>query len=241
MPTLLTKSLISKMEDAGIHCLYPPSTVNLPENTLFEPPCSLKWLRAEHSFDLGAFSYAVSGYFFAASIGRFCSIGEGVEVGRHSHPLDFVSSSPIFYQSFKFVIGVVENPSLPSTPFKVSRAPTTLKKTVICNDVYIGHQAMIMPGITLGNGSVVGARSVVTKNVPPYAIVAGSPAKIIRYRFSESMISRLEASQWWKYSPKQLEGLDASDVSAFISKVEHMNDQLTPAYDPCKVQLCSLI
>jgi acetyltransferase-like isoleucine patch superfamily enzyme len=241
MRVKISNSIKNRMFSYGIDCLYPADSVLLPDLTLLEPPCSLKWLRAEHSFELGAFSYAVSGYFFATRIGRYCSIGEGVEVGRHSHPLDFVSSSPVFYQPFELVIGKSNDPSLPDTPFKVSRPATNLRITTICNDVYIGHQAMIMPGVTLGNGSVVGARSVVTKDVPPYAVVAGSPARIIKYRFDQPMISRLNLSEWWKYCPKQLEGLDASNVSSFLLEVERMNNLTISAYKPEKVHLKDLI
>ena len=237
MPILLTESIISRLATKGIHCLYPPNTVKLPDDTIMEPPCSLKWLRAEHSFEIGAFSYAVSGYFFAVSIGRYCSIGEGVEIGRHSHPLDFISSSPVFYQNSRFVLGMNDDPSLPDKPFNVTRSATTLRRTIIGNDVYIGHQALIMPGVTIGNGSVVGARAVVTKDVPPYAIVAGVPAKIIRYRFADSDIHRLESSQWWKYSPKQFEGLDPSDLAGFLSELELMNKSISPYYEPDKCRL----
>lgn len=237
MPILLTEPIIARLATKGIHCLYPPSSVKLPDDTIIEPPCSLKWLRAEHSFEIGAFSYAVSGYFFAVSIGRYCSIGEGVEIGRHSHPLDFISTSPVFYQHIKFVLGTNEDPSLPDKPFKPTRTATTLRRTIIGNDVYIGHQALIMPGVTIGNGSVVGARSVVTKDVPPYAIVAGTPAKIIRYRFGEPEIYRLESSQWWKYSPKQFEGLDPSNLADFLSKVELMNKSNSPHFEPDKCRL----
>lgn len=75
----------------------------------------------------------------------------------------------------------------------------------IGNDVWIGTRAMILDGITIGDGAVIGAGAVVTKNVPPYAIVGGVPAKIIKYRFSQDKINELLASQWWndpKYDPR---------------------------------------
>ena len=94
---LLTSEIINKLQGKGINTHHPAVRVNFPMNSIFEPPCSLKWLRAESSFALGAFSYAVRGYFFACEIGRYCSFGEDINIGRHSHPRDFISTSPIFY------------------------------------------------------------------------------------------------------------------------------------------------
>jgi acetyltransferase-like isoleucine patch superfamily enzyme len=112
-------------------------------------------------------------------------------VGKDSHPLDLVGSSPVFYQPFELVLGKSADPSLPDTPFKLSRPLTNLRITTVCKDVYIGHQVLIMPGVTLGNSSAAGTRSVATKDIPPYAVVDGTPSKIIKLRFYQPMISQL--------------------------------------------------
>ncbi|WP_281040324.1 MULTISPECIES: CatB-related O-acetyltransferase [unclassified Mesorhizobium] len=75
---------------------------------------------------------------------------------------------------------------------------------VVGHDVWIGARAIIMSGVTIGNGAVIGAGSVVTKDVPPYAIVAGSPARIIRYRFSPDVVDRIQASEWWTWSDERI-------------------------------------
>ena len=90
-------SIQGKLTVLGVEVLPSPGGRLIPKRALLEPPCSLKWLAIEHSFTLGAFSYAVSGYAFAANIGRYCSIGENVQIGRQDHPTTWVSTSPGFY------------------------------------------------------------------------------------------------------------------------------------------------
>ena len=84
----------------------------------------------------------------------------------------------------------------------VTKRKQTHKKVIIKNDVWIGANSVIMPNITIGNGAIIGASAVVTKDVPDYAIVAGVPAKIIKYRFSQDIIDRLLILQWWNMDPK---------------------------------------
>jgi acetyltransferase-like isoleucine patch superfamily enzyme len=225
----------------GINILSAPGSASFPANTSLEPPCSLKWLHAEYEFSLGAFSYAVSGYFFAVKLGRYCSIGEEVQVGRHSHPLDFGSTSPIFYLEPNTVIGTNNHPGVAGAKFLPGKLPTIAKHTEIKNDVYIGHGAFIMPGVVIGNGAVIGARSVVTKDVPDYAVVAGSPARIVKYRFNDAVRDRLLASEWWKFSPAQLSGIDPADPSQFISKAAQLSESGVLAYSPDVVILGDLI
>ena len=144
---------------------------------------------------IGRYSYL--GYdceFVNCEVGSFCSIAGSVIVGGAQHPLDWVSTSPVFYD-----IAGGTGKHLGNLP-----APKT-KRTKIGNDVWIGHRAIIMAGVTIGNGAVVGAGAVVTKDVPPYAIVAGVPANIIRYRFDEETISDLINSQWWNLAIKDIE------------------------------------
>lgn len=236
-PVKLSSQLISDLQKSGVNTLHPPGVVSFPFNTLLEPPCSVKWLAADYSFEMGAFSYAVSGYFFACKIGRYCSFGEQVHVGRHSHPLDFVSTSPIFYQSSLVVLGVGEHASLNRDPVRPSRPPTIMKRTVIGHDVYIGHGAFILPGVTIGHGAVIAACAVVTKDVPPYAIVAGSPAKIKRYRFDPGTIMNLLKAEWWNYSPSDLCALDPAIPQEFITRAIELRSRGVEEYAPEKIHL----
>ena len=129
------------------------------------------------------------------NIGNYCSISHDVLIGLGAHPLNLLSTSNIFYKK--------KNPfGLQLTP--KDYAFNEYKKIYIENDVWIGAKSIIMDGIHIGNGAVVAAGAVVTKDVPPYAIVAGVPAKIIRYRFNENQCSQYLASHWWKSQPQQI-------------------------------------
>ena len=101
------------------------------------------------------------------------------------------------------------------------------KMNVIGNDVWIGSRVIIKQGLNIGTGAVIGAGSIVTKDVPEYAIVAGCPARIIRYRFDENTIKRLLATQWWTLSEKEIRRFAdcINDVEAFLESVEAYLDK----------------
>lgn len=226
MPIPLTQRLIEQLRVRGVTTLHGPGSA-LPDDTEFEPPCSFKWMTIQHSLRMGAFSYGVSGFYFGCRIGRYCSFGEAVQAGRHPHPMHWFSSSPFFYQPYA---DVLDQP-LPSThtltpvrDFKRRSPPVVARTTHIGNDVWIGHGAFLLPGITVGDGAVIAAMAVVTKDVPPYAVVAGSPAKVIRYRFTATHIERLSASRWWQYAPWQLKGARVDDIGAFLDLVSSLRD-----------------
>lgn len=125
---------------------------------------------------------------FYTTLGKYCSIGGDCKIGSASHPLNFISSSPIFYTKTNLTGEVwCDN----------DKNYTSYKPVVIGNDVWIGSSATILGGIKIGNGAVIGAGAVVTKDVPDYAIVGGVPAKIIRKRFSDEIIEKLLKSEWW--------------------------------------------
>ena len=96
---------------------------------------------------------------------------------------------------------------------------------MIGDDVWIAHDVFIKRGVTIGTGAVIGARSIVTKDVPPYAIVAGSPAIIKKYRFDEKTIKRLLASKWWDYAFTDFRGLNTLNPNEFLDGFEKRVDQ----------------
>ena len=128
-------------------------------------------------------------------IGQFCSISDEVVIGGAEHPISWVSTSPVF-QNVKH--------SGPKRKFSEYDFEG-IKRTVIGNDVWIGRRAIIKAGVTVGDGAVIGSGSVVTKDVPPYAIVGGVPANIIRYRFDEETIKELLQSEWWNMPDEVIE------------------------------------
>jgi chloramphenicol O-acetyltransferase type B len=205
----------------------PSGRVMMPRHSVIEAPGSLKWTAFEHSVELGAYSYQVSGYCFAARIGRYCSFGEDVQIGRQNHPMTWASTSPAFYlgdRMFDLGSDFRDAEGYHGASFKPSRPSTVAKVTTIGNDVWIGHGAYVAAGVTVGDGAVIGARSVVTKDVPAYAVVAGNPAVIRRFRLSPPAIAALMRSAWWRFAPWQLAHLDPARPGEFAAGVMAMRD-----------------
>ena len=126
------------------------------------------------------------------SIGKYCSVAYNVRIGLGGHPTDWLSTHPFAYQeSYGFVT-------------ESKRWTTENEETVIGNDVWIGANSTVLAGVNVGDGAIIGAHSLVTKDVEPYSIVVGTPAKHIRYRHSEELIKKLQEIQWWNLSRKEL-------------------------------------
>ncbi len=151
------------------------------------------------------------------TIGNFCSISDNTVIGGAEHRMDWISTSPVFEN-------VKRGGSGPKKRFAMHELPPR-KPTTIGHDVWIGHGAVIKQGVTIGNGSVVAACAVVTKNVPAYAIVGGVPAKVIKYRFDEKTIGKLMHSEWWDKPEEwlQLAAQYMNDPNAFIGYLDEMS------------------
>lgn len=141
--------------------------------------------------------YSYCGYdcqIINCSIGAFVSISNNVVIGGAMHPIQWVSMSPAFYEGSHTGI---------NKKFAYHKRPID-KVTKIGNDVWIGESAILKAGITVNDGAIVGMGSVVTKDVPPYCIYAGNPAKLIRKRFSDDIIKKLLQIEWWKWDEKYI-------------------------------------
>lgn len=136
-------------------------------------------------------------------IGAFCSIGQRVIIGHGEHPFHFLSTSPYFY----FDELSLKRPEMPTYD-----GYWYLDPVMIGNDVWIGDGAFIKNGVRVGDGAIIGAQAVVTKDVPPYAIVAGTPAAVIRYRFDEPVIDELLALRWWELPDPVIKQIPFDDI-----------------------------
>lgn len=123
-----------------------------------------------------------------ATVGSFCSIANDVFVGLGTHPTDHFTTSPLFYRTSNTFGKQVVDEDLDFNEYQAIE---------IGHDVWLGARAVIMDGVRIGHGAIVAANAVVTKDVPPYAIVGGVPAKLIKFRFPPEKIERLLASEWW--------------------------------------------
>ena len=240
-----TGELKQRLRERGVETLFNPGQVRYPNNLVLEPPCSLKWLRIESDLKLGAFSYFVSGYCFACEIGRYTSIGEEVNIGRQDHPTSWLSTSPFQYLNTPlFEIGHNFEAAEQFHAYRshlVGVMPgTVLKHTTIGHDVWIGHGAFVRAGVTIGTGAVVAAQSVVVKDVPPYAIIGGNPAQVIRSRLPEKMAERLMATRWWRFAPWQFDQVAFHDLDRSIGRIEEIAATAEP-YQPKKLHLSDIV
>lgn len=146
---------------------------------------------------VGDYSY-FAGYnqVFYADIGKFCSVASYARINTTNHPTyDRIAQHHFTYRSKRFGFGEDDEKF-----FELRKG----KSVTIGNDVWIGHNAIIMPGVRIGNGAVIGAGTIVTKDVEPYSIVAGVPAKMINKRFSEDLIERIETIKWWDWDHRTI-------------------------------------
>lgn len=163
---------------------------------------------------IGDYSYC-NGYnqIMYSKIGKFASIAWGARINPVNHPIYMrVAQHHFTYRSKEFDLADEDD----ETVFNWRRKD----KVIIGNDVWIGHNAIIMPGVKIGNGAVIGAGAIVTKDVEPYSVVVGNPAHKIKQRFSNEIIEKLEKSKWWEWSHDMLKERlqDFKDVNKFIEK-----------------------
>lgn len=147
------------------------------------------------SGNIGYMSYISSYCDICGKIGRYCSIAPEVKVITGNHPIEkFVSSHPCFYSvEYKSRTSFVSRQKFDEFAYSEGNYPVT-----IGNDVWIGYGARLLQGITVGDGAVIASGALVTKDVPPYAVVGGVPAKVIKYRFTPEQIEFLMECKWWE-------------------------------------------
>lgn len=141
-----------------------------------------------------------------ASIGSFCSIASYCAIGGGEHKMTSIATSPVF-ASGRNIFGVT---------FASNEVPYVSKTVQIGHDVWIGENVFIKAGIKISDGAIIGAHSVVTHDVPAYAVVAGAPARLLRYRFNEEVQRILQESKWWEWSEIELRSTDFNSLKSFL-------------------------
>lgn len=146
-----------------------------------------------------------------AQIGNFCSIADYCRIGMSAHSIDKLSTSPIF---------TLKNNGCQEQWTDVDAEISKDDSVWIGNDVWIGSHVLVNGGVRIGDGAVIGAGAVVVRDIPPFAISVGVPARVIRYRFKEDTISKLEEIKWWNKSDEELKGkMELFQSSADVNEV----------------------
>ncbi len=156
-------------------------------------------------------------YIARSTIGSFCPTGARVAINPFNHPSDWLSTHEFQYRGDSYG-WVDEYRDLG----RLERSPDMFTVVTMGSDVWTGHNACVMGGVKVGHGAVIAAGSVVTKDVPPYAVVAGVPATIKRFRFGDQLIERLLQSHWWDLELRQLSGLPFRDVERCLDRIDEI-------------------
>lgn len=174
---------------------------------------------------IGKYSYHGDGFRVInpkTVIGRYCSLGRCIQLGVNWHDSDLLTTSPVVNIRIpgQTIDELKEFPVIENQTFiefqNNKPQPEKLKPINIGNDVWIGNNVIIFGGLTIGDGAIIGAGAIVTHDVPPYAIVVGVPAKVLRYRFDEKTVADLLKLQWWNLPESVIATLPLHDVKACI-------------------------
>lgn len=202
----LDKPIVPEGKTIGFSLVHSEKKdVNLGDFTVVYPPYFL------HDVELGDYSYVAKNSSIShCSIGKFCSIGPNFCCGLGIHPINGVSTAPMFYSTVKQngITLCMENKIVES------------KQTNIGNDVFIGANVTLLDGVKIADGAVIGAGAVVVNDIPPYAIAVGVPAKVVKYRFDESIIKALLEKQWWNGTEEELKEVERHfwDIESYLGR-----------------------
>lgn len=210
-----------------------------------EPPFEFRACTIDAEF-LGAFSYLGGGVSIVRnvkSIGRFCSISSNLHFGPVEHPADTFSAHPMFQRDWRTWNSLdsfyAENQSnlIDSKKDWQQYQANRFQKITIGNNVWIGEGVFIRQGVQIGDCSIIASRSVVTKDVPAYSIVGGNPAKVIRMRYEDNVIEKLESLKWWNYGLNALNNVEFQTLDKSLEQIEENISAGAILYNPVCVQI----
>lgn len=188
-----------------------------------------------HVSPMGAFSYSWSS--LPMALGRYCSVAAGVRVAGGRHPIECLSSSNFTYD--RSINNIADFLSLHDADY-TNFVPNPQKSLPnIGHDVWIGEGTVLMRGITVGHGAVIAANSIVTKDIRPYDIVGGNPARLIKRRFDDKTISLLLESEWWNYKFTDFKGFDISDPREFATQFLERKPDIVQ-FAPNKIRMADI-
>lgn len=213
---------LAAFEGRGVKLAGLRHTGRLAPRSRIEAPTSLLSTVTSGAFiDIGAFCNLSGGTINNVRFGRYCSVAGGVVIGAHEHPTGWLTSSRTAYYpqvngwDALMAAGGPDWVHARKRPFTASCPITTIGP-----DVWIGQGAFLKSGVTIGAGAIIGARALVLRDVPPYAIVVGTPGKVVRARFPEPIVERLLALEWWRYNIYDLFDAPFDDVPRALDVIE---------------------
>ena len=218
----LTGEALAALDKAGLRVPGLRHAGRLAEGSRIEAPTSIIATVPPGAFlEVGAFCNLSGGSVNNARFGRYCSLASGVVIGPHEHPTDWLTTSRAAY--FPEVNGwdtLVAGAKHLAIKAKKRPFAGSCPITEIGADVWIGQGAFLQAGGTIGPGAIIGARATVLRDVPPYAIVVGTPGRVLRLRFPEATVERLLGLAWWQYSIYDLFDAPMDSIDAALDTIE---------------------
>lgn len=210
------------LERVGLRLPGMRDTKSLASSSRIEAPTTIiATIVSGAELRVGAFCSLSGGTLNNVHIGRYSSIAAGTIIGVHEHPTDWLTTSRAAYWPQVYGWDDIVAPDR-ATEIRAGKRPFTRSCpiTEIGNDVWIGQGCFIKSGVKIGHGAVIGARTTVTKDVPPYSVVLGTPGRVVRLRVAEPLVERLLASEWWRYSIYDLFAAPFDDVARALDVIE---------------------